>query len=338
MPDEPVTEVTAPSPLPPAFAPSPPQIENAESTIPSAPTTDPSAPKNTLSEEDINAVLNEYKAEWDQDPEAEIVDMSKIVSIQNAQMSAKAPAQGSIKQEWSLITHNPARPELDHRSDNPFDFLPNAKLEKLIRFWRGEPEATDRLTTMETNFLAEPRMKKVLAKVVNVGSPTIDNDRKCAWIRSAITSAIIQSGIKTNNFDKLRIAINPAKQGYTWIIIPVRAPVFKELMNIRAALDPRSGTLVLLRAWKEASFPTQHFFAFGIHNLDDSITLEIAIADYREQMQESLAANNITILSMNSALYGDSRRYSVKIKFGFVGNTTPFLINPQNCRESSGQV
>ena len=321
------TKEKEPPVLPTAFAPSPPAVATED---PPTPPTETTEPNYTLSNEDLDAALEGYKEEWSLDPAIEVFDMSKIIdTAQNAKMPAKAPAQQPVRQEWHLIPPNPARPDLDHKSDNPFDFLPNAKLEKLIKFWKNEQGATASLTRVEKEFMGEPRIKKVLAKVVNVGSPTIENDRKCAWIRSAITSAIAQSGIETNDFDKLRIAMNPAKPSYSWIVIPVRNPVFKVLQNVRAALDPRSGTLVLLRTWREESFPIQRIYAFGIHERDDPVTLEVATADYKEQTEESLGENKITILSMNPCERGDARRYGIELKLGFAEGTTPFLIDPK---------
>ena len=320
-------ETKSPSPLPMAFAPTTP-TQMLPSEAPSSPAAEMVEPNSTLSAEDLDNALAGYRQEWSLDPAIEIFDMAKIIdTAQDTKMRAKAPAQIPVKQDWHLIPPNPTCPDFNHESDNPFDFLPITKLDKLIRFWKGEKEAADNLTRVEKEFMGEPRIEKVLAKVVNVGLPAMTMDRKCAWIRSAITSAITQSGIETNDFDKLKIAINPAKQSYSWIVIPVRHPVFKILQNVRAALDPRSGTLVILRTWKEQSFPTQRFYAFGIHRPNDDVPLELAISDYRAQMQETLETNNVTIISMLPSKHGDTQKYAIEIKFGFAEGTTPFLIN-----------
>ena len=195
-----------------------------------------------------------------------------------------APAQHPPKQEWSLIRVNTERPDLNHHSDNPFDFLSAAKLDKLIRFRKNDKEATEKLTIVEREVLGDPRIKKILAKVVCYGTPPMDAERRNAWICSAILSAIAQSGAEVQDFVSSRLAINPGKPGYSWVIIPVKMAIFKTLVDIRGALDPRSGTLILFRPWNDASFPIQHIYAFGIHHVDDFVSCDVATADYAEQI------------------------------------------------------
>jgi len=94
-------------------------------------------------------------------------------------------------------------------------------------------------------------------------------------------------------------------------------------------MDPRSGTLVLFRPWKDESFPIQHIYAIGIHRHGDRVPFEVATADYVEQMTAPLAVYNARILDTTPANHGVAGEYATKIKFGFKEGTIPFLINPK---------
>ena len=98
-----------------------------------------------------------------------------------------------------------------------------------------------RLTRFEKDILGQPRIN--LVKVVCIGtSPTnltlappgksrgpdsvqapkpVDDKRGNAWIRLAIISAIAQEGAEIQGFAKTRLVMDPAKPGYSWVIIPV---------------------------------------------------------------------------------------------------------------------
>ena len=315
--------------LPPAFEPPPQELTPAVED--SAQSPEPNEQANALSAEEIQDALSGFREDWGTDPTLECFDMAAIVdAVPELQMPTTAPTQTPFKQEWALIQKTDDRPELHHYSDNPFDFLPNTKLDKLIQFWKKDQEATDELTKSEREILGEPRIKKMLAKVVTIGKTPIEDKRKNKWIRTAMLSALAQSGLKVESTNALRLAINPAKPGYSWMIIPVKLAPFKALKEICGALDPRSGTLVLLRPWEEVSFPTQCFYATGIHHPNDKVPLEVAVTDYSEQMEASLSKYNIKILGMTPARYGEDRKYSIEIKFGFGEGTKPFLINPMH--------
>ena len=135
------------------------------------------------SEDDITKVPASLQAEWEADPVAEVIDMSKIT---DTEPRAAAPAH----KQWSLIKTSADRPDLNHHSDNPFDFLSAAKLGKLVGFWHGNQEASSKLSRVERACFGETRMKKILAKIVCQGAAPMDNERRIAWIRSAVHSAI----------------------------------------------------------------------------------------------------------------------------------------------------
>lgn len=97
---------------------------------------------------------------------------------------------------------------------------------------------------------------------------------------------------------------------------------------MRGALDPISGTLVLFRFWLEGSYPKQRVFAIGIHRENDHIPYDVAVTDFRTQMEKSLAATGVQILGMKQALYGDTNIYSTEITLGFTEGTIQFLFHP----------
>ena len=139
-------------------------------------------------------------------------------------------------------------------------------------------------------------------------------------------SAITQSGSNPTDFVKSSIAIDPFKQGYNWIIVLVRAAIFKALASVRSALDPRSGMLMLFRFWEETPCPLQHVFAFSLHLEDDVVSHEVATKDYQDQMGKALAVKGMVILGMDEAIHGDTGSYCTNITIGFTKGKTPFVV------------
>ena len=326
------TPPEAPTPL--LNIPLPPAFETLPATSPSNLLLSTQPPEtvthhNSVDEDDTRTSLEDLYNEWEEDPLTEKSDMKKFFSKgPETQMIAHAPSQQPAKKEWLLVQGGTDNPTLEHRSDNPFDFLTAAKLNALIRFWEEEDVATSELTSLERRALRQPGIKKILAKVAYHRPNTMINDTKNAWIRAAILSAVAQKGGETKEFANSLTMIDPAKPGYSWVIIPVKATIFKALASLRAAIDPRSGTLVLLRPWREVSAPIQHMYAFGIHRPDDTIPFNTAATDYKEQMSNALAENHVKILEMTPTQYGDIGTYCTVIKFGFTEEAAPFIISP----------
>ena len=319
------------NPLPPAFENAPPERPVTEKepppTVQNHETTTQSP---AIDENDIKATFESFREEWANEPTLDSADLTKIFNTRPvSQMTATAPTQRTTEKEWTLIQTDANLPHLDHHSDNPFDFLTVAKLDSLIRLWRNEKMEANELTNNERMFLGTPMVKKILAKVVCQGSPPLEDERRNMWIRAAILSAIVQRGGNTKEFIDTRLAFDLAKPGYSWVIIPVKYNIFNTLDGLRAALDPRSGTLVLFRPWRDTSAPVQHLYTFGIHNPDDIIPDKVAFEDYTTQMNEALSANGMKILEMLSTRYGDTNTYCSRIKFGFEEGAIPFLISPQ---------
>ena len=264
--------------------------------------------------------------DWELDHETSVTDMlSHIREGKGTHIVAAEPATKGG--EWHVFRSGGDRPELDHRSDNPYDFIPAKKFEALIEFWRN-PQNPSTLTSDEKRFLAEPKIKKMLIKVVC--KAPLPEDKRTAWFRAAILSVLSQNKADVRKFGCSRLAFDMKKPGYSWIVVPVTLPIFKALTNVRGALDPRSGTLVLFRQWKEASPPTQHLYAFGIHRAVDSVSPELATADYLEQMAESLAGHQIQIKEMTPGRWGDKADFGTRIRFEFNPGTIPSIIAPEN--------
>jgi len=319
------------TPLPPAFELPPPEPSNPGVTQPVAnQVEEDNDPDDEIVDSDINDAITGFREEWEADPTAVWTDMALTIAAEPAAaMNVDTTAQPHTRKEWSLILSSSDRPDLEHHSDNPYDFLPAAKLDKLIHFWMGNKEAEASLSKIEKEFLGQTKVKKILAKVVLIGDTPVEYGRKVKWIRSAILSALAQRGADVQRFSKMRIAINMPKPGYSWVVIPVGIALFKALEGIRGAMDPRSGTLVLFRPWKDESFPIQHIYAIGIHRHGDRVPFEVATADYVEQMTAPLAVHNARILDTTPANHGVAGEYATKIKFGFNEGTIPFLINPK---------
>ena len=206
----------------------------------------PPLPAPQMEEVPIESYLN-LQGNWDEDPEATVTNM---LSIWNTSSDTKfaAEAPNATPGEWHIFKSDPARPDLDHYSDNPFDFLHASKLHSLLRFMADHTVPMNELSAIERRWLGRPSIKKILVKVVHHGPP-LEDDCKSAWFRAATISAIAQCGGIVDQFSKSHIAIDPMKPGYGWIIVPIGAALFKALEGVRGALDPKSGTLVLFRFW-----------------------------------------------------------------------------------------
>ena len=106
--------------------------------------------------------------------------------------------------------------------------------------------------------------------------------------------------------------------------------VFKAIADVRGALDPKSGSLVLFRTWNEAPCPPiQPIYAFGIHLVNDNVPFDEATTDYKEQMNKALTARGLRILEMAPAYYGDVGTYCTVIKLGFTDGSIPSLFKPR---------
>ena len=269
--------------------------------------------------------VEEDDFEWAIDPNAPAIDMANFISAgHDARVEAVTPA--TREGDWHIIKKDITRPDLEHQSDNPYDFLPSTKLESLARFWRKEFVAPKDLSAMEQRTLGRAEIKKILVKVVS--NRPLDNNKKPAWFRAAIISALEQSGVDAQAFAKSHKFIDVKKPGYPWIIIPVSPDVFNALADVRGALDPRSGTLVLFRRWIEVLFPTQHLYAGGIHWEEDIVLREVATADFMEQISESMRVLKFGIEEMTPGRYGDQNDFCTRIKFRFADGQVPFLITP----------
>jgi len=277
-------------------------------------------------------MLSGFQDLWEADPTTEVkaIDPKDFLClVPEAQMMAETPDQKTPKKEWTIIPLSTERPDLTHHSDNPYDFLSAVKLDKLICFWNDEAKAKANLTRVDTIILGKTSIKKMLAKVAYIGSIPMDKQKKDAWICSAIVSILAQKGKKIEDFTRACLAVNPAKPGYYWIVFPVKFNIFNALEKVRRALDPRSGTLVLFRPWKDKPIPIQRVYATSIHSANDEVSFEVATSDYAKQMKTALETNNMRILSMTPANYGDAGSYCTKIKFGFAEGAKTFLINHQ---------
>lgn len=309
-------------------APSPPQLTpfllnfGTSTFEPRIPNQNNSAP--TEEEEDIGDELKGYLDEQVADTAAINPDMLSIL-VKHPVDSMNCAAPG-VKKDWSIILTTEGRQDLNHHSDNPFDFLNATKLDMLMDYWMGDKAAFNALSRIERGSIGEPRVKKVLAKVVHTAP--ITKGMRDEWVRSAIQSVTAQRTEESQGIAKARVIMDPAKKGYSWVILPVGAAVFKAMEEVRGAMDPRSGTLVLFRMWRNETSRTQHFYATGIHLEDDEVSFEIVATDYRDQISEAIKRNKVTILEMTQATYGDSGDYTTKITFGFEDDKIPFLISP----------
>jgi len=231
--------------------------------------------------------------------------------------------------EWHIMRKDPAHPDLDHQSDNPFDFLPTAKLENILRFIKGQQEVeASKLSEIEKMWYGRPQIKKILVKVVYSRTNPIEKNRRTAWFRVATYSAIAQSGGKVAEFNKSTLAFDPLKPGYGWVVVPVGAGVFKALEGVCSALDPKSGTLVLFRIWDEKTSPKPRAYTIGLHFEIDEVSFNVAAEDYRIQMKKALDGVGLQILEMKPARHGDVGTYTTEIVLSFKEGTIPFLLDP----------
>ena len=127
--------------------------------------------------------------EWELDPDTSVTDMlSFIREGKETQIIAATPtAKGG---EWHIFRTDGSCPDLDHWSDNPYDFLPSKKLNALIDFWH-KPKMPTTLTEDEKCFLGCPKIKKMLIKVVCKAA--LPNNKRTAWFRVATLSALSQN-------------------------------------------------------------------------------------------------------------------------------------------------
>ena len=281
-------------------------------------------------DDELKDTIDSLEDEWNADTTTGEIDISAIYGFEPVdQILNPAPTRKTAKSEWLIIRKDASRPELDHQTDNPFDFWPATTVSNLIRHWRGDSDATSKLSATERNLLGNPRAKLILAKLVYTGTDPLEEAQKNTWIRSAIISAIAQNGAEEKDFSKSRCVVNPAKPGYSWVVIPVGSAAFKAMENTRGALDTGSGTLVLFRRWELTPFSTQRIYAFGIHYINDATPFETAKQNYTSQLAPAFAEKNMKILDVTPTRYGDAKEYGAKITFGFTEKTTPFLINPR---------
>jgi len=231
--------------------------------------------------------------------------------------------------EWHIVRKDLARPDLDHQLDNPFNFLPTAKLENILRFIKGQQEVeASKLSEIEKMWYGRPQIKKILVKVVYSGTNPIKKNRRTTWFRAVMYLAIAQSRGKVAKFNKLMLAFDPLKPGYRWVVVPVRAGVFKALEGVRSALDLKSGTLVLFRIWDEKTSPKLRAYAIRLHLEIDEVSFDRAAEDYHIQMKKALDGVGLQILEMKLARHGDIGTYTTEIVLGFKEGTIPFLLDP----------
>ncbi len=114
---------------------------------------------------------------WETDPEASVANMLRFIKPAKGNLLATiTPAEKGG--EWHIFRSGGDHPDLDHHSDNPYDFLPSAKLEALIQHW-SNPMVSTGLTEAEKRALGQPKIKKILVKVVCRLALTIE--QKTAW-------------------------------------------------------------------------------------------------------------------------------------------------------------
>ena len=127
-------------------------------------------------------------------------------------MNATATAHEPSDEEWSLIRTSADRPDLDHYSNNPYDFLPAAKLNDLIGFLQGDNEASSRLTIAEREALGKPSVRKILVKVVGVGTTPIDEERsRLDTVSSPISNCPERGGY--SDIHQTAVGDQPCKAG-----------------------------------------------------------------------------------------------------------------------------
>lgn len=138
--------------------------------------------EDSTADKDIDNALKGFNEEWDAAPNTVAMDMSKILIPQpEPAITIDNLALPQDKREWSIVRSTAENTHLSHHSDNPFDFLPLAKLDKLIHLWMGDKSVGNKLRKVEREFFRQTKFK-MLAKVVCVGSSSMEDDRRLAWI------------------------------------------------------------------------------------------------------------------------------------------------------------
>ena len=207
------TTMSNPPPSPPRFNPNtppePPSTErNSQFTLnpsdepfsfetpkqPPRSTRETKANNNNNNEpEDNFPNLNE---EWELDPETSVADMLKYIR-EGKETQIVAIMLATKGAEWHIFRSDGSHPDLDHHSDNQYDFLPSTKLEAMIDLWHN-PKLPTTLTNNKKSFLGEPRIKKILVKVVCQAA--LPEDKRTAWFQSAILSTLAQNKADVKKF------------------------------------------------------------------------------------------------------------------------------------------
>ena len=160
--------------------------------------------------------------DWEEDAENMTKKVFGFWKLDEIPAFAAALDQPEVTGEWHIVRSDPACPELDHKSDNPFNFLPAEKLDSIIRFMKKQQVDDKKLSAIEKVWLGHPKIRKILVKVIHNGLTPLERNRNAVWFRVATCSAIAQSGGMVTQFNRSTIAIDPMKPGYRWIIVPVR--------------------------------------------------------------------------------------------------------------------
>ena len=87
----------------------------------------PQTPEETPEVEASQHNLDEiaaFKEDREGDPMTKAIGLSKNLDTEpSALINAIARGQKPMK-DWNIVDRKPNRPDLDHHSDNPYDFLP----------------------------------------------------------------------------------------------------------------------------------------------------------------------------------------------------------------------
>lgn len=115
--------------------------------------------------------------EWELDPKTLVADMLKYIREgKETQIVAVMPTTKGV--EWHIFKSNRSCPNLNHHSNNQYDFLPSIKLEAMIKLWHNLAMLTI-LTGDKKCFLGEPRIRKILVKVVCQAA--LPNEKRTVW-------------------------------------------------------------------------------------------------------------------------------------------------------------
>ena len=69
---------------------------------------------------------------WEEDSENTTEKVLGFWKLDEIPAFAATLDQPEITGEWHIVRMDAARPDLDHKSDNPFDFLPAEKLDSIL--------------------------------------------------------------------------------------------------------------------------------------------------------------------------------------------------------------